>query len=125
MSWNAFADAYGLIIERAVQRLERGRFAVFVVSELRGPTGTFRGLVPHTIHAFERAGASFYNEIVLVNSVGTVAMGVTRQFVATRKIGRTHQNVLVFVKGGAPEKGWSYDREAPADPQVGLWGDVS
>ena len=46
-----------------------------------------------------------------------------KQFEAGRKIGRTHQNVLVFVKGGAPEKGWSYDREAPADPQVSLWGE--
>jgi DNA modification methylase len=121
MSYPDFAEAYDDIIAQAVGKLRRGRFAVFVVSEVRGPTGPYRGLVPHTIRAFERAGAAFYNEIVLVNSIGSLPIRITKQFEASRKIGRTHQNVLVFVKGGAPERGWSYDREAPADPQASLW----
>jgi hypothetical protein len=42
---------------------------------------------------------SYYNEMVLVTAVGSLPIRVGKQFVASRKIGKTHQNVLVFVKG--------------------------
>jgi hypothetical protein len=116
MSWHDFLVAYEAIIELACQRLRRGRCAVIVVSEIRGPDGSYRGLVPRTIHAFERAGMRFYNECILVNSIGSLPVRIGRQFEAGRKVGRTHQNVLVFVKGEM-ERGWSYEREAPPAPQ--------
>lgn len=37
--------------------------------------------------------------MILVNPVGTLAIRAARQFNASRKIGKTHQNVLVFYKG--------------------------
>jgi DNA modification methylase len=120
MTWHGFLAAYERIIELAVQKLAKGRYAVFVVSEIRGPGGTYRGLVPRTIHAFERSGASFYNELILVNAIGSLPIRITKQFEAQRKIGRTHQNILVFVKG-EPPRGWSYEREAPADPQAQMF----
>jgi hypothetical protein len=123
MSWHDFLTAYERIIELAVQKLRAGGYAVFVVSEIRGPTGAYRGLVPRTIHAFERAGASFYNELILVNAIGSLPIRITRQFEAQRKVGRTHQNILVFVKG-EPPRGQSYERPAPADPQMGLFSDA-
>lgn len=122
MTWGGFLDAYQRIIDRAIDKLETGRFAVFVVSEVRGASGAYRGLVPATIAAFERAGAHFYNEIILINSIGSLPIRITRQFEAGRKVGRTHQNVLVFLKGDQP-RGWSYDREAPADPQLALFAE--
>jgi hypothetical protein len=45
------------------------------------------------------AGCGYYNEAVLVTSVGSASMRVTKQFNAGRKLCKTHQNVLVFVKG--------------------------
>lgn len=120
MSWHDFLVSYEAIIEVACQRLLPGRFACFVVSEIRGPDGAFRGLVPRTIHAFERAGMRFYNEAILVNSAGSLPLRVTKYMESSRKLGRAHQNVLVFVKGD-PERGWSYDREAPASPQMGMF----
>jgi hypothetical protein len=36
---------------------------------------------------------------VLVTACGSLPIRVGRQFVSARKLGRTHQNVLVFVKG--------------------------
>jgi hypothetical protein len=117
MPWWDFLVAYEAIIELACERLRRGRFAVIVVSEVRGPDGAYRGLVPRTILAFVKCGMRFYNEAVLVNSIGSLPIRITRQFEAGRKLGRTHQNILVFAKG-EPERGWSYEREAPPDPQL-------
>lgn len=123
MSWHDFLNSYEAIIEFACARLLPGRFAAIVVSEVRGPDGAYRGLVPRTIHAFERVGMRFYNDAVLINSAGSLPIRATRYFEAGRKLGRTHQNLLVFVKG-APERGWSYEREAPPDPQMSWLDDA-
>jgi hypothetical protein len=119
MPWGGFMLAYDKIIEAACSRLRPQRFAVFVVSEVRSPDGTYRGLVPHTIRAFEQAGMRYYNEAILVNSAGTLPLRAAKAMEASRKLGRCHQNVLVFVKGEAP-RGWSYDRTPPPDPQLDL-----
>lgn len=121
MTWHDFLTAYEAIIEVAAERLRHGRFAVFVVSEIRGPDGNYRGLVPRTIHAFERVGLRFYNEAILVNSAGSLPLRATKAMEASRKLGRTHQNVLCFLKGDAP-RDWSYDRVAPPSPQMPLFG---
>lgn len=52
-----------------------------------------------TIEAFEECGARFYNEAVLLQATGTAAMRATKQFQASRKLVKLHQNVLVFCKG--------------------------
>jgi hypothetical protein len=119
MEWPAFMLAYDMVIEAACRRLLPERFAAFVVSEVRDPTGAYRGLVPYTIHAFQRAGLRYYNEAVLVNSAGSLPLRVTKYMEASRKLGRAHQNVLCFLKGEAP-RGWSYDRAAPPSPQLDL-----
>lgn len=119
MDWPTFIDAYQEIIAAACLRLRRGRFAAIVVSEVRDKLGAYRGLVPLTIHAFRLAGLSFYNDAVLVNSVGSLPLRVGKYMEASRKLGRAHQNVLVFLKGDAP-RGWSYDRAAPPSPQLDL-----
>jgi hypothetical protein len=41
----------------------------------------------------------YYNEIILITQTGSLAIRVGRQFTISRKIGKTHQNVLVFCKG--------------------------
>ena len=98
MSWDTFKYVYNQIIGKLVLRLKEDRFACFVVSEIRGDDGTYKSFVPYTINCFNNAGAKYYNEIILVNSVGTLPVRIASQF-AYRKIGRTHQNILVFYKG--------------------------
>jgi 16S rRNA G966 N2-methylase RsmD len=96
----AFNDLYRTIISSAVELLKPNRFAVFVVGEVREQrTGFYRGFVPETIRAFETAGAKLYNEAILVTSVGSLPMRVGNAFPRGRKLGKTHQNVLVFFKG--------------------------
>lgn len=98
-SYAEFLTAYRTIIQRGVERLAPNRFAVFVVGDIRGPSGSYRGFVPDTIRAFEDAGAGFYNEAILVTAVGSLALRAARIFGGGRKVGKAHQNVLVFVKG--------------------------
>jgi hypothetical protein len=99
MGYPEFLASYRAIIARGVELLRPDRFAVWVVGDVRDPRGMYRGLVADTIAAFRAAGAELYNEAVLVTPVGSLPVRVGRQFAAGRKLGKTHQNVLVFVKG--------------------------
>lgn len=99
MEWHTFSAAYRRIIQRAVSRLMPNRFACFVVGDFRDGKGFYRDFVSQTIRAFEDADARLYNEAILTTPVGTACMRVTKQFEATRKLAKTHQNILVFCKG--------------------------
>lgn len=99
-SYAEFKTAYETIVGLSVLLLKPDRFAAFVVGEVRDKrTGTYRGFVPDTIRAFEQAGAAFYNEAILVTSVGSLPIRTSRLFKPGRKLGKTHQNLLGFVKG--------------------------
>ena len=97
-----FLDAYRTILRLSAERLRDDRFMVLVVSEIRDAQGRYRAFVADTIRACQDAGLALYNDAVLVNMAGSLPLRVRRQFLAGRKLGRTHQNVLTFVKG-SPE----------------------
>ena len=100
MSWTGFTIAYRLILHRAAARLKMNRFACVVVGNFRDPnTGLYRDLVGETVAAMTEASCGFYNDAVIVTCVGSASMRVTKQFNAGRKLCKTHQNVLMFVKG--------------------------
>ncbi len=98
-SWDDFFDKYGKIIYAAAGRLRQGSFAAFVVSNFRAPDGAYRDLVGTTSAFFQAAGLSYYNEGVLINVAGTVPVRLSAHFDKGRKLGKCHQNVLVFCKG--------------------------
>lgn len=99
LGYAEFREAYFEIVSKACSLLKPDRFACFVVGEVRAKDGTYYGFVPDTIDAFRRAGLGFYNEAVLVTPAGSLPIRAGKQFEASRKLGKTHQNVLVFVKG--------------------------
>jgi DNA modification methylase len=99
MDYAGFTAAYYDIIRDTVLMLKPDRFACWVVSDVRDRAGMYYGLVGHTVAAFEDAGAKLYNDAVLVTAVGSMPQRLRRQFEGARKLGKTHQNVLVFVKG--------------------------
>ena len=94
-----FLESYRAIIAAAVARLKPDRFAAFVVGDFRCKKGFYRNFTGETVAAFEAAGARYYNEAILVTAVGSLALRVGKQFASGRKLGKTHQNVLVFCKG--------------------------
>lgn len=110
MEWHTFLAAYKRIIFKAVKRLKDNRFACFVVGDFRDKKGFYRDFVSHTIKAFEESGARLYNEAILATPVGSACMRVSKQFDATRKMAKTHQNVLIFCKGD-PKKAASSCKE--------------
>lgn len=99
MNHDKFLSAYREIISKSLQLLKPNRFAVFVVGDFRDKHGFYRNFVSDTIAAFQAGGAILYNEIILFTQPGSLPIRVGRQFSTGRKIGKTHQNVLVFYKG--------------------------
>lgn len=99
MEREEFFAAYTAIIRDAIGRLRNDRFAVWVIGDVRDDDGCYVNLPGRTVEAFEAAGARFYNDAILVTAVGSLPVRVGRQFEISRKLGRTHQNVMVFVKG--------------------------
>lgn len=99
MSYDDFLATYRQIIARSVELLKDNRFACFVVGDIRDNRGFYRCFVQDTIQAFRDAGMELYNDAILVNVAGTLPIRVSGQFQTNRKLGKTHQNVLVFYRG--------------------------
>jgi DNA modification methylase len=101
MGFADFSAAYLTVLEQAVQRLSDDRFAVIVIGDARDEDGNYYGLPWLTVQHMQTCGLKLYNEAVLVTMVGSVPSRCGKAFEASRKLGKTHQNVLVFVKGDA------------------------
>lgn len=99
MDYDDFLEAYRHIISSACSRLNDDRFAAFVVGEIRDQKGAYRNFVGDTVEAFRDAGLDFYNEAILITMVGSLGMRAGKQFANSRKLGKTHQQFLVFCKG--------------------------
>jgi hypothetical protein len=117
MPYKEFITVYREIIKKSCALLKEDRFAVFVVGDVRDKKGFYRNFVSDTIQAFINSGMFLYNEMILVNSIGSKAIGANG-YMKTRKVGKVHQNVLVFYKGNPknikanyPELDLSYMQE--------------
>lgn len=91
---NAFTDA--------IKCLKDNRFAVITVGDVRDKKGFYYRFVDDIKDIFKKNGALLYNELILVESIGTLPQRVGK-FMDHRKIGKCHQNVLVFFKGNPKE----------------------
>lgn len=105
----AFRSKYASIIEQCCGLLKPDAFACFVVGDYRSQDGFYCNLPGETIAAFERSGLRLYNYAILVNVTGSLPLRINTQFVGSRKLGKTHQDVLVFAKGQPKEfvKTWN------------------
>lgn len=99
MEYPAFVESYRRIIALACTRLKPDRFAAFCVGEFRDGKGMYRNFIGDTVEAFRAAGLHFYNEFILITAIGSLPIRVGKQFASGRKCGKTHQQLLVFLKG--------------------------
>jgi DNA modification methylase len=100
MEYHTFIAAYRRIILRCAKTLKPNSLACFVVGDFRDRrTGMYRGFVADTISACRDVGLDLYNDAVLLTSIGNLPIRVGRQFASSRKLGKAHQNVLVFTNG--------------------------
>lgn len=97
-----FRTALRDVLLAAAARLHQHRFLVVVVGEFRHKkTGLYHGWVPDLVTDMRDAGLGYYNHAVVVTPVGSLPIRTANQFRASRKMGKTHQDVVVFVKGDA------------------------
>lgn len=97
MEYEDFLGVYESIIEKSCNVLKKDQLACFVVGEFRDKKGHFYGFVPDTINAFKKCGMKFYNEIILLNAIGSASVRANTSM-KNRKVVKIHQNVLVFKK---------------------------
>lgn len=104
-SYSDFLEKFSSILYKASQRLNDDSFFVIVVSEVRANANVmsdshYLGLVPDTIQILrDKCNLKYYNEIILENNIGSLPIRAPKYFDQSRKIGRHHQNILVFYKG--------------------------
>ena len=101
-TYKDFLRKYGAILKCSADLLSDDSFFVIVVSEVRADQqdlthSQYLGLVPDTIKILQDScGLHYYNEIILENAIGSLPIRAPKSFDKTRKIGRHHQNILVF-----------------------------
>ena len=103
MEYEKFAKVYKDIIDIACRKLKKNRFAVFVVGDIRDKHGYYRNFVDYTKACFNANGLLTYNDIVLLDMLGTSMIRCKRPFNVARKLTKVHQNVLVFYNGDVSE----------------------
>lgn len=99
MEYEQFKEVYRKIIDIACRKLKNDRFAVFVVGDIRDKKGYYRNFIDYTKECFNANGLLTYNEIILLDCLGTSMIRCKKPFNASRKVAKVHQNVLVFYKG--------------------------
>ncbi len=100
MEYRTFIEAWARVFALCEFRLKPNRFMAVVIGDFRDDRFEFyRGFVADTVTVARLAGLSLYNDAVLVTPVGSLCLRAPLQFPPTRKLGKSHQNVLVFAKG--------------------------
>jgi 16S rRNA G966 N2-methylase RsmD len=100
MSYDNFFITIENILKKTVNKLKSNRFACIVIGEVRHKnTGVYLGIVPKIIKIMCDAGLHYYNEIILQTPIGNLHMRAGAYMSNARKIGKQHQNILVFYKG--------------------------
>lgn len=98
-TYEEFYQILDTAFRNAVKCLKENRFAVVVCGDIRDKkTGAYYGFPDDIKKTFIDCGCILYNELILVDPVGTARFRAKR-LMRTRKATKVHQNVLVFYKG--------------------------
>ena len=98
LPYQAFLELYEMSLEHAVKYLHDDRFFAIVVGEFRDKENSLRNFVGDTAHILKKLGLNYNSENIFATPRNT-AMLRTGGFKNSRKLVRTHQNMLTFVKG--------------------------
>lgn len=96
--YSSFLEILRKAFTDSIQCLKDNRFAFIVVGDLRAKNGAYYNFPNDIKNIFLDAGMLLYNEMILVEPLGTLPQRVGR-YMNNRKIGKCHQNILVFYKG--------------------------
>ena len=98
-SYDEFLKIYSKIIALACGHLRDDSYIVWVVGNYRNKQGHINDFVGDTIRAFGACGAALCHEIALLTPIATACQRASSIFGPAAKVVKTHQNVLVFIKG--------------------------
>lgn len=98
-TYKEFYDILDVAFSESIKCLKENCFAVVVAGDIRDKkTGAYYDFCSDIKNTFKKNGLFLYNELILVDPIGSAAMRANRMMV-TRKMVKVHQNVLVFLKG--------------------------
>lgn len=103
MTFDDFKKAYTQILKKSFKKLKNNRFGVVVIGDIRDKNGFYRNLIDITKQAICDDNIGLYNDVILLQSLAGASIRAERQFVASRKLIKIHQNILVFYKGNQKE----------------------
>tara|TARA_R100001530_G_scaffold7867_1_gene8417 strand:- start:1 stop:906 length:906 start_codon:yes stop_codon:yes gene_type:complete len=92
-----FIICYKDIIKKSCSRLKNECYACFVVGEIRDKNGVYLGFVPDTIKIFTELGMQYYNEAIFLTVSASASIRANGNM-KSKKLVKTHQNVLIFKK---------------------------
>lgn len=98
MDYEGFKEQYSKILANSFKTLKDNSFAIIVITDVRDKRGEYLRLCDLTKDISQENGLHFYNELILLNCVGSAALRA-RGNMRNRKTVKVHQNVLVFYKG--------------------------
>lgn len=98
MDYEKFKEVYRKIIDISCRKVKNDRFAIFVVGDVRDKKGYYRNFIDYTKECFNKNGFMTYNEIILLEQLGTIPLRARYVF-KKRKVAKAHQNILIFYKG--------------------------
>lgn len=102
MTFDNYIAKFKSILHKSISKLKDNRFFVIVIGDVRDDdrkVNWYRNLIGITKSIIlERPEIHLYNDLILLENIGTSAMRVEQAF-SKRKMVKVHQNILVFYKG--------------------------
>ncbi|WP_279167816.1 site-specific DNA-methyltransferase [Muribaculum intestinale] len=120
-TYEAFLDILENAFANAIDCLKQNRFAVIVVGDIRDKEGYYYDFVGDIKRMFKAHGMPLYNECIIVEPIGTLPQRVQR-YMRNRKVGKCHQNVLVFYKGDIKAIPTTYNEITYASEDLAAFG---
>jgi tRNA1(Val) A37 N6-methylase TrmN6 len=96
--YNDFLNIIRNAFSGAIRCLKQNRFACIVVGDIRAKDGFYYNFTSDIKDIFAQNGMRLYNECIIIEPLGTLPQRVGR-YMQNRKVGKCHQNLLVFYKG--------------------------
>lgn len=96
--YNSFIEIIEKAFSNSIKCLKENRFAIVVAGDVRDKNGFYYNFPEDIKKIFFKQGLKLYNEMILVETLGTLPQRVQKSMI-NRKIGKCHQNIMVFYKG--------------------------
>ena len=117
-SYEEFYDILDTALRNGIKALKDNRFGIIIIGDVRDTNGHYYDLPGDIIRTFRDEGMVLYNKAVLVEGAGTLPVRVGR-YMKNRKLGKQHQEVLIFYKGDTSKIKDHYKQLEEIDYELG------